>query len=80
MIALHRPDGTEFFLNVAHIVSIETTPDTIVTLFSGEKLRIKEHARDVADTITVLFQRVATPTVVTLPPLRGTLPDDDKDD
>lgn len=80
MIALHRPDGTPFFLQVAHIVVIETTPDTVITLYSGNKIRVREDGRTVCDTINAWFQRFGSPAVVTLPPpLGGHAPDEDKD-
>ena len=81
MVELHRLDGTPFFLNVTHIVTVEITPDTVITLFGGEKLRVKEDAQTVCDRTNAWFQRFGHPAVVTLPPLqRGNSPDDDKED
>jgi len=81
MIELHRLDGTTLFVNVTHIVTVEVTPDTVITLFGGDKLRVKEDARTVCDTTNAWFQRFGCPPVVTLPPPpRGNMPDDDKED
>jgi flagellar protein FlbD len=81
MIPLHRPDGTLFYLNVTHIVTVEVTPDTVITLFGGEKLRVKEDAQTVCDRTNAWFQRFERPAVVTLPPdPRGNCPNDDKED
>ena len=64
MIALHRPDGTPFWLNVAHIVVVEPTPDTIITLFGGEKIRVRESAQEVAEGAFAWFERTGRPPVV----------------
>ena len=42
MITLTRFDGTQFVLNSDIILYVEATPDTIITLTTGDKLMIKE--------------------------------------
>ena len=42
MIELSRLNGKKFFLNCELIKTIESTPDTVITLTSGEKLMVKE--------------------------------------
>ncbi len=42
MIKLTRLNGTEFILNCEQIKCIEETPDSIVTLLSGEKFIVSE--------------------------------------
>jgi flagellar protein FlbD len=47
MIRLFRHDGLEFLLNVDLISHVESTPDTVITLLSGEKIKIKNSSTDV---------------------------------
>ena len=44
MIILTRMDKQVMYLNPDHIVSIEETPDTVITLFNGHHFIIKESA------------------------------------
>ena len=53
MIRLHRIRGEEFFLNADLIESVESTPDTVLTLFDGRKIVVHESAQEVAETITL---------------------------
>ena len=47
MIALRRINGQEFVLNVDFIESIESTPDTVITLTSGKKILVKNSIEDI---------------------------------
>ena len=47
MIRLYRYDGLEFLLNVDLISEVNTTPETVITLTSGEKIRVKNTDVDV---------------------------------
>ncbi len=47
VIRLTRLNGKEFLLNSELIKFLEETPDTVVTLLSGERLVIKESVDDV---------------------------------
>lgn len=51
MIRLTKFDGCEVFLNADWIQSIESTPDTVITLTSGVKLLV----RDTCDAVAKLF-------------------------
>ena len=51
MIRLFRHDGLEFLLNVDLISQVESTPDTIITLLSGEKIKVKNNIADVVTKI-----------------------------
>lgn len=42
MIALHRLNGEEIFLNHHHIEIMEEKPDTIITLSNDKKYLVKE--------------------------------------
>ncbi|MCK5058808.1 MAG: flagellar FlbD family protein [Candidatus Aminicenantes bacterium] len=51
MIRVIRNDGMEILLNTTMIESVEKTPETIVTLTTGDKLVLKSHAGDVMQKI-----------------------------
>ncbi len=58
MISLTRMNRQQFFLNPDHIVSIEETPDTVITLFNDYHLIVIEPARVVIDRIMAFKSRV----------------------
>lgn len=47
MVKLSRLNGQEFVLNCDLIRTVESTPDTVITLTSGEKLIVREKLEDV---------------------------------
>jgi flagellar protein FlbD len=47
MIALRRLKGDDFILNVDLIESLESTPDTIVTLTNGKKIMVQNEIEDI---------------------------------
>jgi flagellar protein FlbD len=47
MVFLTRLDGSEFVVNIEHVLTIERTPDTVVTLTTGARLMVKEKVEDV---------------------------------
>jgi flagellar protein FlbD len=49
MIFLTRLDGREVVVNSDLIVTVEATPDTMVTLTTGDRLLVKEGVQDVVD-------------------------------
>jgi flagellar protein FlbD len=52
MIILHRLNGKEFVLNAEHIKFVESTPDTLITLISGdEKFMVKESVEEVIKSV-----------------------------
>ena len=44
MILITRMDRKQVFINPDHIISIEETPDTVLTLFNGHHLIVIERA------------------------------------
>lgn len=70
MIKLTRFNGATFYLNATHVETVESTPDTVITLFNDRKYIVKESADDVARRIQAFYQKV--------PPVAGTphMPDD----
>jgi len=47
VIFVHRLNGKQFVVNCELIKFIESTPDTLITLLSGEKLMVKETLEEV---------------------------------
>ncbi len=47
MITLHRLNGAEFILNDNHIETIESTPDSVITLMNEKKYIVKESAEEI---------------------------------
>ena len=52
MIQVTRLNGTPVIINADLIKFIETTPDTLVSLTTGEKIMVKEPAEVVAQLAT----------------------------
>jgi flagellar protein FlbD len=47
MIFLTRFDGTEVVVNSDLIVTVEKTPDTVITLTTGDRIMVKEPIQEV---------------------------------
>ncbi|MDD5284739.1 MAG: flagellar FlbD family protein [Desulfuromonadaceae bacterium] len=67
MIALTRMDKQLMYINPDHIVSIEETPDTVITLFNGNHYIVKERADIIISRIVAfrarILRRCGTPKV-----------------
>ena len=49
MIQLTRFNGRRFYLNAEIIKTVEATPDTVVTLVSGEKIIVKDSVKEIVE-------------------------------
>lgn len=58
MIKLTRFNGSTFYLNATHIETVESTPDTVITLFNDRKYIVKESAESVAKHVQAFYQNV----------------------
>ena len=58
MIRLTRISHSPIVLNADLIQSIESTPDTVITLTSGQKLMVLESAGDVVDRVVSYRRRI----------------------
>jgi flagellar protein FlbD len=56
MIALTHLNGSEFVLNCDHILWVDRTPDTVITLTSGTRLMVREPLEELVAR-TVAFRR-----------------------
>jgi len=67
MIEVTRLNGSIFFLNPDMILSMEATPDTIVTLTTGEKLVVKDTPDQIIDRFVAFKRRIVTELPVITP-------------
>ena len=58
MIAVTRLDGTTLLLNHDLIVSIEETPDTLVTLRDDVRVMVREPANELVERIVAFRRRL----------------------
>lgn len=58
MISVTRLDRQSMFLNPDHIVSIEATPDTVITLFNGNHILVREHCQVILNRIIAFRTRI----------------------
>lgn len=58
MIFLTRMDKQHFFINPDHIVSIEETPDTVITLFNDHHFIVMDSARDIINKIIAFRAKI----------------------
>jgi flagellar protein FlbD len=56
MIEVSRLNGKRFVLNCELIKYVETTPDTVITLTTNEKIMVKESMEDIIR-LTVEFRK-----------------------
>lgn len=49
MIFITRLNGSIMYINPELIQSVETTPDTVITLISSKKLIVKDTPREIAE-------------------------------
>ncbi|MGB8266834.1 MAG: flagellar FlbD family protein [Candidatus Velthaea sp.] len=61
MIALRRLNGQPIMVNADLIESLESTPDTVVTLTSGNKLIVRDRMEEVQEKIIDYQRKVHTP-------------------
>lgn len=58
MIALTRMDKQLMYINPDHIISIEETPDTVITLFNGNHYIVMERADTIISRVVAFRSRV----------------------
>ncbi|USG67932.1 flagellar FlbD family protein [Brevibacillus ruminantium] len=57
MIQLTRFNGVKFYLNATHVETVESTPDTVITLLTGKKYIVRETAEEVRSQILHFYQQ-----------------------
>ncbi|MDK9717554.1 MAG: flagellar FlbD family protein [Trichlorobacter sp.] len=58
MILVTRLDRQSMFLNPDHIVSVEETPDTVITLFNGHHILVREHCQVILNRIIAFRTKI----------------------
>jgi flagellar protein FlbD len=59
MINLTRLDGSEFVVNCDLILTLEGTPDTLVTLTNGQQMIVRESVAEVVERTVAYRQRLS---------------------
>lgn len=59
MIAVTRLDKQLMYLNPDHIICIEETPDTVITLFNGNRYIVVDRAQAVIDRVVAFRARIS---------------------
>jgi flagellar protein FlbD len=62
MITLRRLNGQEFILNADLIETVESTPDTLVTLSNGKKIIVKNTLEDIVRN-TIKYRQLCNTTI-----------------
>jgi|YelNatPaOPRAMG01_1025707.scaffolds.fasta_scaffold00041_72 flagellar protein FlbD len=58
MIPVTKLDGSEIWVNPELIQFMKATPDTVITLTTGEKLIVKEEIQKIRDSIIQFYKQV----------------------
>ena len=59
MINLTHLDGTEFVVNCDLILTLERTPDTLITMTNGQQMLVRESVADVVERTIAYRQRLS---------------------
>jgi flagellar protein FlbD len=63
MILLTRLNGSKLYINAEKVMTVEGTPDTIITLVDNVKYVVKETPEKVAEEILHYQQKVHNPVI-----------------
>jgi flagellar protein FlbD len=74
MIQLSRLNGIPIVLNSDLIKTAESSPDTMITLISGEKLIVRESCEDITERVLEYRARLLTLVARRLPTLKDLQP------
>jgi flagellar protein FlbD len=64
MIKVTRFQGTEYYLNSDLIMTIEETPDTVISLLNGVKIVVKEDMDEVVERIKNFRREINDPSTI----------------
>lgn len=59
MIAVTRLDKQRMYLNPDHIICIEETPDTVITLFNGNRYIVVDRASTIISRVVAFRARIS---------------------
>lgn len=60
MIEVTRLNNSIFFVNPDMIITMEATPDTVISLTTGDKLIVKESPEELIERFVALKRRIVT--------------------
>jgi flagellar protein FlbD len=60
VISVTRLNGSEFVVNAELIKTVESTPDTVITLINGDRLLVRETVREVLERAIDYGRRLRT--------------------
>ncbi|HEY3282812.1 MAG TPA: flagellar FlbD family protein [Armatimonadota bacterium] len=58
MVKLTRLHGEEIVINIDLIESLESTPDTVVSLTTGKKILVRQSVDEVIDAVIAFRRRI----------------------
>ncbi|NMB53357.1 MAG: flagellar FlbD family protein [Leptolinea sp.] len=61
MISLTRLNGSKYYLNADLIMSVEGTPDTVITLTNGAKFVVKNRPEEIIKMVVQYQRQVHNP-------------------
>ena len=64
MIKVTRFQGTEYYLNSDLIMTIEETPNTVISLLNGVKIVVKEDMDEVVERIKDFRKEINDPSTI----------------
>lgn len=67
MIALTRMDKQVMYLNPDHIISVEETPDTVITLFNGNRYLVTDTAASIISKVIAFRAKISRRAACSLP-------------
>jgi flagellar protein FlbD len=63
MILITRLNGSKFYINAEKVISVEGTPDTIITLINNVKYVVKEKPEEVVNEIINYHRKINNPQI-----------------
>lgn len=67
MIVITRPNGSKLYINAELIQTVESTPDTIITLVGNRKLVVKDTAQEIAERFIEYRRKTLAPFITKEP-------------
>lgn len=58
MIEVTKLNGKKYFLNALYIESVESNPDTTITLTNGKKLIVADNNEKIVEAMVGFYQRI----------------------
>lgn len=64
MISVTRTNGSKIYINAELIQTVESTPDTVITLTSNKKFIVKDTAQEIAERFIEYRRQTLTPLTI----------------